>query len=179
MAPVVLEGLRRLSENIKKREGGNRWFSFFYIPSVMLTSSSGFHPSCSYASQKIGKRQNKRVKGIKRQDRLGQLEINIRANAPSRANQPFYTLSCLVSAHSVVSYKMADMGENIPNGKGREKGYEQGKKGGWGGKRWMDMVIATSCGWSVPTAPTPPHHPQPHTHRRSVTAARKRRYSDF
>jgi len=27
---------------------------------------------------------------------------------------------------------MADMGENIPNGKGREKGYEQEKKGGWG-----------------------------------------------
>lgn len=56
MAPVVLEGLRRLSEDIKKREGETGDFSFFfYIPSVMLTSSSGFHPSCSYASQRIGK----------------------------------------------------------------------------------------------------------------------------
>jgi len=55
MAPVVLEGLRRLSENIKKREGETGDFPFFYMPSVMLTSSSGFHPSCSYASQRIGK----------------------------------------------------------------------------------------------------------------------------
>lgn len=91
-----------------------------------------FSPLMFLRKSKNKERQNKRAKGIKRQDRLGQLEINIWANAPTRANQPFCTLSCLVSAHSVVSYKMADMGENIPNGKGREKGYEQEKKGGWG-----------------------------------------------
>jgi hypothetical protein len=56
MAPVVLEGLRRLSENIKKRAGGGGQVIFlFYTPSLVLTPSSGFHPSCSYASQRIGK----------------------------------------------------------------------------------------------------------------------------
>lgn len=141
-----------------------------------------FSPLMFLRKSKNRERQNKRAKGIKRQDRLGQLEINIGANAPTRANQPFCTLSCLVSAHSVVSYKMADMGENIPNGKGREKGYEQEKKGGWGKEvdgHGDSDVLRLKCSDSANTPSPPRTSPHPHTYRRSVTAVRKRRYNDF
>lgn len=76
MAPVVLEGLRRLSENIKKREGETGDFPFLYtIGNVDFFLR--FSPLMFLRKSKNKERQNKRAKGIKRQDRLGQLEINI------------------------------------------------------------------------------------------------------
>jgi hypothetical protein len=118
MAPVVLDVLRRQSEHIKTRRGGDRWFfltvsnvgPFLRFSSLVLTQNN--------KTKEKGK-ENKKKTGPTRpvwsQTSEGTLQLP--------TNQPFRALFCHVSAHSVVSYNMADMGENISRmDESKEKG---------------------------------------------------------